>query len=167
MGCTAVSGASFEFATVPRIIVGPGTSAEVPAMTAGLGTRVLACTGGRPERHQVFLDALATPLTDGLALQGLRRAASGLRRAYADGGDRAARADMAVCSLVSGMALANAKLGAVHGFAGVLGGTTPGWGTASTGSGRRSAIWSFLAWPGWGSTPADRGNRRPNTRTSY
>jgi|GEM_PF-3569239 len=32
---------------------------------------------------------------------------------------------MAVCSLVSGMALANAKLGAVHGFAGVLGGMTP------------------------------------------
>lgn len=268
---------SFEFATVPRIVVGLGTSADVPEMAAGLGTRVLVCTGGNPERHQALLDALslpftvvpvsaeptvntarsavavarefaadvvlaigggsvldlgkataallanggdpldylevigdgrpltkpafptiavpttsgtgsevtanavlaspqhsvkaslrdksmlpaiavvdaeltvgcppavtaasgldaltqclepyvsplATPLTDGLALQGLRRAASGLRRAYADGEDRAAREDLAVCSLVSGMALANAKLGAVHGFAGVLGGMSP------------------------------------------
>ena len=48
---------------------------------------------------------------------------SGLRAAYADGGDLAARADMSVCALLGGMALANAKLGAVHGLAGVIGGT--------------------------------------------
>jgi len=64
----------------------------------------------------------ATPLTDGLASEGLRRAAAGLRAAYADGEDPAARADMAVCALLGGMALANAKLGAVHGLAGVIGG---------------------------------------------
>ncbi|HZM76375.1 MAG TPA: iron-containing alcohol dehydrogenase [Candidatus Limnocylindrales bacterium] len=63
----------------------------------------------------------ANPLTDALAAQGLRHAAAGLRRAYADGGDRSARTDMAVCSLLGGLALANAKLGAVHGFAGVVG----------------------------------------------
>jgi alcohol dehydrogenase class IV len=63
----------------------------------------------------------ANPLTDALASEGLRHAASGLRAAYADGGDLAARTDMAVCSLLGGMALANAKLGAVHGFAGVVG----------------------------------------------
>src|SRR6185503_1492798 len=51
-----------------------------------------------------------------------RRAASGLRRAFADGSDAAARTDMAVCSLLGGLALANAKLGAVHGLAGVVGG---------------------------------------------
>jgi alcohol dehydrogenase class IV len=65
----------------------------------------------------------ANPLTDGLAAEGLRRAASGLRAAYTDGGDLGARADMAMCSLLGGMALANAKLGAVHGLAGVVGGT--------------------------------------------
>ena len=32
-------------------------------MTAGLGTRVLVCTGGRPERHQTLLDALSLPFT--------------------------------------------------------------------------------------------------------
>ncbi len=58
-----MSRASFEFATVPRIVVGLGTSADVPAMTAGLGTRVLVCTGGHPERHQKLLDALSLPFT--------------------------------------------------------------------------------------------------------
>jgi alcohol dehydrogenase class IV len=58
-----VSRASFEFATVPRIVVGPGTSADVPAMTVGLGTRVLVRTSGRPERHQKLLDALSLPST--------------------------------------------------------------------------------------------------------
>ena len=68
----------------------------------------------------------ANPVTDALALTGLRRAGSadgsGLRAAFADGSNRVARADMALCSVLGGMALANAKLGAVHGFAGVLGG---------------------------------------------
>jgi alcohol dehydrogenase class IV len=64
----------------------------------------------------------ANPVTDGLAREGLRRAGRGLRRAHADGSDPAARTDMAVCSLLGGMSLANAKLGAVHGFAGVIGG---------------------------------------------
>ena len=70
-----------------------------------------------------FVSVRATPLTDGLAREGLRRAATGLRAAHADGGDLAARTDMAMCALLGGMALANAKLGAVHGLAGVIGGT--------------------------------------------
>src|SRR5690348_11957026 len=70
-----------------------------------------------------FVSVRATPVTDGLAREGLRRAAAGLRAAYADGTDLAARSDMAVCSLLGGMSLANAKLGAVHGLAGVIGGT--------------------------------------------
>ncbi len=277
MGLAGMTRRSFDFATVPRIVVGPGASADVPAMAVGLGTRVFVCTGGRPERHGALLDAialpattvrvtgeptvddaraaartarefgadvvlaigggsvldlgkavaallgnggdpldylevigegrplgrpsaptiavpttagtgsevtanavlasprdgvkaslrspnmlpaiavvdaeltigcppevtaasgldaltqclepfvspLATPVTDGLALQGLRLAASGLRAAYRDGSDLAARSDMAICALLGGMALANAKLGAVHGFAGVIGGMVP------------------------------------------
>jgi alcohol dehydrogenase class IV len=65
----------------------------------------------------------ATPMTDALASEGLRRAAAGLRRSYADGNDLEARTDMALCSLLGGLALANAKLGVVHGLAGVIGGT--------------------------------------------
>ena len=54
--------------------------------------------------------------------EGLRRAVRSLRRVYEDGSDAAARRDMAFASLCGGLALANAGLGAVHGFAGVLGG---------------------------------------------
>ncbi len=66
----------------------------------------------------------ANPITDGLAREGLRLAARGLRRAYADGSDVDARQDMSVAALLSGMALANSKLGAVHGLAAPLGGVT-------------------------------------------
>ena len=53
------------------------------------------------------------------------RAARSLWRAYHDGSDVAAREDMCVASLCGGLALANAKLGAVHGFAAPLGGMFP------------------------------------------
>jgi len=53
------------------------------------------------------------------------RAARSLRRAYEHGDDMHAREDMALASLFGGMALANAKLGAVHGFAGPIGGMFP------------------------------------------
>jgi alcohol dehydrogenase class IV len=64
-------------------------------------------------------------LTDGIAREGLVRAARSLRRVVSDAGDVAAREDMAVASLCGGLALANAKLGAVHGFAAPLGGMFP------------------------------------------
>ncbi|HET9958224.1 MAG TPA: iron-containing alcohol dehydrogenase, partial [Polyangiaceae bacterium] len=60
--------------------------------------------------------------TDALCMEGMRRAARSLRRVVEDGGDLEAREDMAVVSLFGGLALANSKLGAVHGFAGPLGG---------------------------------------------
>jgi alcohol dehydrogenase class IV len=48
--------------------------------------------------------------------------ARSLWRAVDDGADAAAREDMALASLFGGLALANAGLGAVHGFAAPLGG---------------------------------------------
>jgi len=99
-------------------LVDPLLSASCPpAVTASSGLDALA------QCLEPFVSVSANPLTDGLAREGLRRAAAGLRRAYADGGDIGARTDMAVCSLLGGLALANAKLGAVHGLAGVIGGT--------------------------------------------
>jgi alcohol dehydrogenase class IV len=104
---------------VPRVaLVDPELTLSCPApVTAASGLDALT------QCLEPFVSVRATPLTDGLAREGLRRAASGLRAAYADGTDTAARADMAVCSLLGGLALANAKLGAVHGLAGVIGGT--------------------------------------------
>ena len=89
-----------------------------PAVTASSGLDALT------QCLEPLVSVRANPLTDGLAREGLRRAGSGLRRAYADGADVAARTDMAACAVAGGMALANAKLGAVHGFAGVLGALT-------------------------------------------
>jgi alcohol dehydrogenase class IV len=96
-----------------------------PELTVSCPPRVTAASGldALTQCLEPFVSVRANPLTDGLAREGLRRAAAGLRAAYADGGDLGARADMAMCSLLGGIALANAKLGAVHGLAGVIGGT--------------------------------------------
>jgi alcohol dehydrogenase class IV len=67
----------------------------------------------------------AQPLTDALALEGLRRVGRSLRRAYQDGQDLGAREDMALAALLGGMTLANAGLGAVHGFAAPMGARFP------------------------------------------
>jgi alcohol dehydrogenase class IV len=95
-----------------------------PLLTIGCPPAVTAAGGldALTQCLEPFVSVQANPVTDGLAREGLRRAASGLRRAFADGSDVSARTDMAVCSLLGGMALANAKLGAVHGLAGVVGG---------------------------------------------
>lgn len=66
----------------------------------------------------------ANPMVDALALAGLRAGAGSLVRAVEHGDDVDARTGMALCSLMGGLSLANAKLGAVHGLAGVLGGVT-------------------------------------------
>jgi alcohol dehydrogenase class IV len=104
---------------IPRVaLVDPELTASCPPpVTAASGLDALT------QCLEPFVSVRATPLTDGLAREGLRRAAAGLRAAHADGADLAARMDMAMCALLGGMALANAKLGAVHGLAGVIGGT--------------------------------------------
>ncbi|HTX27327.1 MAG TPA: iron-containing alcohol dehydrogenase [Streptosporangiaceae bacterium] len=96
-----------------------------PLLTVSCPPQVTAASGldALTQCLEPLVSVHATPLTDGLAREGLRRAGLALRTAYADGQDLDARADMAVCSLLGGMALANAKLGAVHGLAGVIGGT--------------------------------------------
>ena len=95
-----------------------------PLLTVGCPPGVTAASGldALTQCLEPFVSRQANPLTDALAREGLRRAASGLRAAFASGDDLAARSDMALCSLLGGMSLANAKLGAVHGFAGVIGG---------------------------------------------
>jgi alcohol dehydrogenase class IV len=64
-------------------------------------------------------------MTDQFCVEGIRRAAQALPRVWANGRDLSARCDMAWASLLGGMALANAALGAVHGFAAPIGGMFP------------------------------------------
>ncbi len=92
------------------------TRSVPPAVTASTGMDALT------QVLEPFVSHLANPLTDCLSTEGLRRAGHSLRTAYAEPDNAAARRDMALTSLLGGLALANAKLGAVHGFAGVLGG---------------------------------------------
>lgn len=103
-----------------RAMVDPDLTLSVsPEMTAGTGLDALT------QLQEAFVSQRANPLTDGLCREGMRRAARSLERAFAHGDDSAAREDMALASLFGGLALANAGLGAVHGFAGPLGGMVP------------------------------------------
>jgi len=103
---------------LPRVaLVDPLLTLDCPLdVTAASGLDALT------QCLEPLVSVQANPVTDGLAREGLRRAGRALRRAHADGSDVGARTDMALCSLLGGMALANAKLGAVHGIAGVIGG---------------------------------------------
>ena len=98
-----------------------------PELTYSLPPDVTASTGldALTQCLEPFVSSKSNPITDALAREGIRRAAGALRRAVRDGGDVEARRDMSIASLCGGLALANAKLGAVHGFAAPLGGMFP------------------------------------------
>ena len=95
-----------------------------PELTVGCPPAITATCGMDALCHclESYCTHLNTPLTDGLAREGMLRAAKSLYRTYTHGDDVAARTDMAITSLFGGISLANAKLGSVHGFAGPLGG---------------------------------------------
>ncbi|ODS53101.1 MAG: alcohol dehydrogenase [Acidobacteria bacterium SCN 69-37] len=95
-----------------------------PELTMDVSREVTATTGldALTQLIEAFVSVRATPMTDALAVAGIPRAAAALPRVWRNGHDLDAREDMAIASLWSGMALANAGLGAVHGFAGPIGG---------------------------------------------
>jgi len=96
-----------------------------PELTYGLPPAVTAFTGldALTQLIEPYVSARANPLVDAICADGIRRAAGALRRVYHDGADREARRDMALASWFGGLALANAGLGVVHGFASPLGGS--------------------------------------------
>jgi len=95
-----------------------------PELTYSMPPQLTAVTGldAFTQLLEAYVSPHANPMTDGVCREGLQRAARSLKRAYLDGNDSSARQDMCLASLFGGLALANAKLGAVHGFAGPLGG---------------------------------------------
>ncbi len=72
-----------------------------------------------------FVSRRANAFADLFCREGMKHAPRSLARAYHDGSDLEAREDMAYVSLMGGLALANAGLGAVHGFASPIGGMFP------------------------------------------
>jgi alcohol dehydrogenase class IV len=98
-----------------------------PDLTVSVPPGVTAATGmdALTQLLEAFVSSRANPLTDGICREGLARAARSLEQAFGQGDDVDAREDMALASLFGGLALANAGLGGVHGFAGPLGGMRP------------------------------------------
>jgi alcohol dehydrogenase class IV len=90
-----------------------------PAITARTGMDALT------QLIEPLVCLRANPMTDALCVDGLNRATQSLRIAFHAGQNKSARDDMALASLFGGLALANAGLGAVHGFAGPIGGMFP------------------------------------------
>lgn len=103
---------------LPRLaVVDPELTHHLPpTLTASTGMDALT------QLIEPYLSCRANPMTDALCVDGMRRAARSLRIAVERGNDANAREEMALASLYGGLALANAGLGAVHGFAGVIGG---------------------------------------------
>jgi alcohol dehydrogenase class IV len=102
----------------------PGVALVDPELTYELPPSITASTGldALTQLIEPYVCLRVNPMTDALCTEGMRRAACSIRKAVEFGNDPEARADMSVASLFGGMALANAGLGAVHGFAGPIGG---------------------------------------------
>jgi len=98
-----------------------------PALTNDLPRSITAYTGldALTQLIEPYVSARANAMTDLFCADGIRRAAAALPCAWDNGRDAEARAEMSWASLLGGMALSNAGLGAVHGFAAPVGGMFP------------------------------------------
>lgn len=108
----------------------PADAIVDPDLLAGAPPALIAANGldALTQLLEPLVCTRATPVTDALALAGLARARDGLLPWFRDPdgpGAPAARAAMAEAALLSGICLANAGLGAVHGFAAALGALRP------------------------------------------
>jgi len=95
-----------------------------PELTYSLPAQITIATGldALTQLIEPLVSSRANPATDGLCREGIRRVARSLPAVVQNGKDSTAREEMALASLFGGLALANAGLGAVHGFAGPIGG---------------------------------------------
>ena len=101
-----------------------------PDLLAGASRSLIAANGldALTQLLEAWTSTAANDLTDALALDGLRAVRAGLLPLYADPegpGAPAARTSMAYAALLSGVCLANAGLGAVHGLAAPIGALLP------------------------------------------
>jgi alcohol dehydrogenase class IV len=133
---TAGTGAE---ATMGAVITDPGSHRKIdvvspfmaprlalvdPEVTATLPPPLTAATGMDALTHSVegYTATLAHPLTDAIHRLAIELLGKYLLRAYRDGSDREARAQVMYASMVAGVGFPNSGLGAVHGLALPLGG---------------------------------------------
>jgi len=95
-----------------------------PTLTYTMSPELTASTGVDALTHllETFVSNQPNPLADMAGREGMQRISNSLISAFKNGNDMEARENMALAGMLGGMALANAKLGAVHGFAGPMGG---------------------------------------------
>jgi len=106
-----------EFMLPKLTIIDPQLMVSAPPeVTASSGLDALT------QVIEPYISNKANPITDALCIAAIQKARNSLVLACQDGSNIAAREDMAFVALCGGLALANSKLGAVHGIAGVLGG---------------------------------------------
>lgn len=103
---------------VPDIaIVDPELTLACPAsLTANCGMDCFT------QLVEGYLSTNSSPLTDSFALQGIEAISRSLELSVQQGENIAARTDLAYAAMLSGIVLANAGLGTVHGFASAIGG---------------------------------------------
>jgi len=102
----------------------PALAVIDPLLTYTMSPYVTAITGldALTQLIEALVSIKSNPMTDGICLEGITAAGHSLQKAYENGSDENARRNMSLAGLFGGLALANAGLGAVHGFAGPLGG---------------------------------------------
>lgn len=105
----------------------PDVAVVDPELTLSMPPEITATTGMDALTHllETFVSNQANPFIELFCREGMRRISASLKKAYENGSDLKAREDMAMAATLGGMALANVKLGAVHGFAGPMGGMFP------------------------------------------
>ena len=95
-----------------------------PELTLGCPKDITAASGMDcfTQLTEAYLSDKSSEYTDALAIEGLKAIKASLIRSYSDGEDIDARTGMSFAALTSGICLANAGLGVVHGFASSIGG---------------------------------------------
>ncbi len=109
----------------PRML--PTLAVIDPELALGLPPAITASTGldALTQLIEPYVSVRANAMTDLFCREGMRFAAQSLRQSFCNGANREARTGMAWAALLGGLALANAGLGAVHGFAAPIGGMFP------------------------------------------
>jgi len=102
----------------------PRLSVVDPDLTIGLPPEQTAFCGldALAQLIEPYVSKRANLMSDMMCIEGMRNVSRSLLRAYKNGADALAREQMSMAAHLSGMALTNAGLGAVHGVAGPAGG---------------------------------------------